>query len=1247
MSSITDIKRKILELAAGQFQELCDTLLAKHGYGTLHGLGMQAGTGNTTKGNPDSYFRQANGKYVFVAYTTQQKSLFSKLKEDIDKCLDSSKTGLAVKEIEEIIYCHRSSNLRAGDDKALHNLCEAQGVALTIWGIDELANQIHNHYRSLAKDYLGLPLDTNQILSVEEFVTQYDANAMLAPLNTAFLYRANEKAAIMSAVREAPIVIVAGKAGVGKTRLVLEAVREISATERYRLLCVKNNNLGLYDDLVSATEQPGNYLFFIDDANELAEIDQILAYTTKGYLGYTVKIIATVRDYVKEKVLKAVEKYAIPRIVEVNPFTDKEIEGFLGSILEIRNTAYLNQILRIAEGNPRNAYMAGKLAIQKQSLTAINDVSQLYDVYYEKYVNETIGDDEKLCFAAGVLAIVNAGLLDNLSALQELLDNYGITTEDFRKEIRQLSKLEVAEIYLDRVATLSDQCFANYILYSVFFEKKLIPFSVILEIGYKHFRTGVIRAFNTIASLFDSDDTRTYYTQEIRKAWDKLKTSGDSCYNDFARDFHVFNPEEAFLLARQLIKNLPSKGFDAASVDFSEQRFCDSKTILAYLDGYQYSEYLECVIEILLEYCSKTAETLVSGYTWLKNAYGITRSMRQYDYATQSILSDCLYKMILAGNIIAKAIGFHWAEYLLGFSFHYSEMGRKNCVTLYTMKIDQSEGSSRYRNCCWKILNELASDPAWHEDLLRFLYSYANALSEKPDHDIVSCEVKHVEHLLSALKCDCVYYLKSIQMLLINGKRMNVDYDKKWDALLTGFKWDLYQLLDEDFRSSGLKYEVYQKKREALLSEYGRNILASDIPNLVHTMNAIMSAPFMKQKAYAFNQKFGLIIQQFNTTRMQTFMQAFILYGGSISIPPRLILEPLNKSMDSTQLLSSIKRADFPQKNEWLFSFFDTLPPEKATSETLQELLLFLGNDSDKSILSSSYRSLRVLDKFLNIEPNIYPIACSIILEKRKYSPFMARVYLELLFHDFNYTPQALLSLFQNDLDLLQEIYFYILENVIASDFNGTFLTTFLSLGDSWLQKYAELLRRQVKNNRNFNHYRCQNSALWKSKDHKRYFDSIFSYFSEKEDCNYWTVTVFRGLLTQTATDDTIKQHQQEWLNHIITDNLSSDDKLVVIFEFLCELDEDLRRNAIKRFLEHNRDPETFGKLMLVPNHWSGTNSLIPAYQKQIDFLESLYSLVPGLQFLKHKAKIKAKVDALYEMIKREEVEEICTNLYL
>lgn len=87
MPSITDIKRRILELAPASFQEFCDTLISKQGYGAVHGFGMKAGTGNTTIGNPDTYFRKENGKYVFVVYTIQQTNIFSKIKEDIDKCL--------------------------------------------------------------------------------------------------------------------------------------------------------------------------------------------------------------------------------------------------------------------------------------------------------------------------------------------------------------------------------------------------------------------------------------------------------------------------------------------------------------------------------------------------------------------------------------------------------------------------------------------------------------------------------------------------------------------------------------------------------------------------------------------------------------------------------------------------------------------------------------------------------------------------------------------------------------------------------------------------------------------------------------------------------------------------------------------------------------------------------------------------------------------------------------------------------
>lgn len=43
-------KKRIKELSPAQFQEFCDVLISKEGYGKVHGLGMQAGTGNTTKG---------------------------------------------------------------------------------------------------------------------------------------------------------------------------------------------------------------------------------------------------------------------------------------------------------------------------------------------------------------------------------------------------------------------------------------------------------------------------------------------------------------------------------------------------------------------------------------------------------------------------------------------------------------------------------------------------------------------------------------------------------------------------------------------------------------------------------------------------------------------------------------------------------------------------------------------------------------------------------------------------------------------------------------------------------------------------------------------------------------------------------------------------------------------------------------------------------------------------------------------
>ena len=60
------------------------------------------------------------------------------------------------------------------------------------------------------------------------------------------------------------------------------------------------------------------------------------------------------------------------------------------------------------------------------------------------------------------------------------------------------------------------------------------------------------------------------------------------------------------------------------------------------------------------------------------------------------------------------------------------------------------------------------------------------------------------------------------------------------------------------------------------------------------------------------------------------FLKAYIEHGTNMNVRPWSILEKLNKLADSTALLLYIKESTFPQKDEWMFSFFETLPKEKV-----------------------------------------------------------------------------------------------------------------------------------------------------------------------------------------------------------------------------------------------------------------------------------------------------------------------------
>ena len=1256
MSKLTDIKNRIDQMDGGAFQNLCDAYLSYKGYKNVYSLGMHTGTDKTAKGHPDTYFLTAENKYVFVMYTTQKTNFLKKAIEDIDKCFDSQKTGVSAKDIAEIIYCHTYDRLGPGDDQYLREYCEKRGAVLTLIGLDQLGNDIFRECPILAQDFFGISIDSGQILSLDMFVAKHDANKMSAPLGTEFLLREMELEKAKTALRDNDVLLIAGPAGVGKTRFALELCRQLAEENGYTALVIKNNNLQLYEDLVSAIEEGKDYLVFVDDANELSELHYVLEYLPKAAIGtrHISKLILTVRDYARKQVMQSVMEVIRPETIKISSFSDDDIRKLIETCYGITNRVYTDRIVSIAEGNARIAMLAGKLAADSESLAAIQDASDLYHNYYSKQLTALIESDTGVR-SAGIIAFIQAIHLNHLEKLASIFEVAGISGSDFKSDLKLLHRAEIVDLCNDEAARISDQSFSNFLIKYVFVEEKIIPLSTMIETCFQINKSRTIDACNILLNVFSDQSVKGYVESQINIVWDKLEGDHEN-FLPFFRAFHMVRPTQTLLLLQEYIEQETYHPFDVRTLplDDDQQGKNVSDDILQILSSFEDHSELPTALDLLLLYYQKRPDLFKQFCSVYAGRFEVNLDSPRFGYFTQSAVVKNLCEAVNAApedrNLLTLFV--HVADHFLKLDVSRAEGGRHNTVSFYTLTLSPDQPVLEYRKMLWSQLYQIYQRGAVQDEIEQILYRYGMpCYNVDAGLDVVRAEFEDVLKFFDLFQLENLFHCVIAAHIKQVAKRIDYSELDILTPFLNSEKYKIYSALAPDFSEyDSEEYEKGIQRHQERVCKLVERYTPRDIDGLIQVCLESCRT-FDKEESelgtgleYAFEALRNQ--QQLYLYLAAAYMKAdtpYKIYAGQILV--RLFeIKPV------LEVKEFITQYRYNQQNVWLWFFFAFMPEQQVSAHWAAELLQYLSTP-DVEMETSPYRRVDSLRKYESVEPGIIFKALRTVADHYEESPYVFNLYAYwVLDHRNQQEADELLRTFSNELPLLEEIY---LKGILCStheDFYGALLYAIISVDTSFLYRYIDcLITAQGNRFRARDTYDTKRLLkIWDAEQYMDLADGVFDYcYNRQKELAYWIYwSPVNMMLHHEASHRELVAKQDLWMQHAIEKYSYDKDRMRLLFTAIEELSCERRRKAVEKFLSLNADPDAFERLPLEPSYCGGSGSMIPYMQERIEYLRSLLPLVSGIKYLKQKQRIESEIGCWKERIHSEEVRELLESWY-
>ncbi len=1242
MTRLQQIESQLIAINDSVFQELCDKFLVrKHeNYKVFSRSGSQAGKQKTTRGTPDSFFLLPNGKYLFVEHSTNISAGVKKLTQDIQKCLDESKTGIPVSEISEIIICI-NFKLGTSEIKQLQDPLRKVRIALEVYTLDLLALELSMHHRDLVHEYLGLALDTGQVVSLDTFVRQYNrkSGSIATTLSNPLFHRQTEKQELHQAIQHSDLVILTGPAGVGKTKLAIEVIRDFVTTNpSYEAHSISYKGASLLEDLYQHLDLDKDHLLLVDDANRMDTFIQIIGFYQSDRRG-SLKILITVRDYAFSHIKERHPGFTFSSI-HLSKLSDDQIKDIIESQpFEILNHHYQQEITRIAEGNPRLAIMSALLAKETQNIFALRDVSDLFESYFQTFVR----DQKEL---ADLLAIKALGLTaffhtfpyqDRESALP-ILQDFGIDYYQFSDMIDKLETLELLEVQYG-YAKIPEQNLATYFFYRAFIKDDLLSFDTLLQKYFvnnqRRFKDSVVSANNSFGPNKVMDKLRP----SLATYWQAIESNPDLSFQ-FLESFWYYLPQETLAFIYEFIESLPNIPNPQYQIpDNLNNITADHDKIIGLLSNFftYYHQHLKDAIELSLVYVRRVPEKFPTLIDQLNKQFAFNPNDELSGFYRQHILFDLLIDGLSKNDELSTTLFYELSKTFLHHQFESFE-GRKGRIVIYPYTLILNEYSQQFREKLWKVLD--THFQSYFDKSLGTLKGFSQI---RPD---VVPEI---------LTFDTPFLIEIINKHLSPSHFEHCLYVQKHIAWSCGNQVAPVALSELAQKFTNPTYEIYLKvnwdeiwnRREYSIDEYDRKKRADIRANFTFTSHQEVlefytiydSLHGQLGDAWWYNQVLDIIVDE-NLLRdfgIGSELIELITKNGNPSsyVPSGSFQNHLGDTSKAARLWSLIVKHQFQKRLEWLFTFFYQLDPNLINASgnngipNLDILLLELKQAKGNEVIKIQFRSLT---KYLSLRPNLFEELLRIITERNEEQSIKIWISSNTFSDHFEQLGQ--------DLSLIKRSYLWHYQHQSHFDFQHEGLFEILRLHPDFLLEFVSIFY-SPKDSR-FNDTGLSLGKIWQISGIESQIQKTLDFIAS--NTLYFGISeYFFKRLNQES-----QGKADDFLLEYLKNNFQDKPKVDMIINITHTTRKNLFEQVLLTYLSLNQDKEAFESItwtksgVVIKNHSTTFGDIEAANWRNI--LEIISKSHLGIELLPIRKYIQQTMDTCQKRARQERQREFIQN---